>query len=500
MFKQHWNQLKMKEKFKGFYSPKSDQTDLVWNSPNTMFIFDANCLLNLYKCEPQTRDDIFAVMEAISGRSWFPFQTCFEYQRGRVTVINESIKKIKEIKDTLKKIGVNTENALSDNGVKIHLYTRLAAELKDFQETINKPLNDFINTKIDPRLDIAISISDRDIIRDRIDSIVQDRCGDKPTQEKITSLNDEGVLRYESLTPPGFNDAKKTATSQFAGVTFEDKYGDLYLWKEVLEKSSQEDIKNVILVTDDQKSDWWYIPEKRKPKGPLEQLQTEIYMNSNIDCFKLLTQSSFLEEAKIYLKDIKINDESVKEIQSIQIENRKYEIINKRGSLDFSIEEIQGEDFQFNVGSNQDKFTPLHNLRSRTADTKANNNKSKIPETYSPHFSEDNPDCEYLSYQYNLVIREFHKISDEINNMGLDIHLDIEYLVENKTLQISEKNLIARLKNAYTSLNKTIELLNINFSRGMTHNLDYIDYLISDSLRFVDACNNCITRLHKLYM
>lgn len=417
-----------------------------------------------------------------------------------MTVINDSIKKIKEIKDTLKRIGINTENALSDNGVKIHLYTRLAAELKDFQETINKPLNDFINTKIDPRLDIAISISDRDIIRDRIDIIVQDRCGDKPTQEKITSLNDEGVLRYESQTPPGFNDAKKTATSQFAGVTFEDKYGDLYLWKEVLEKSSQEDIKNVILVTDDQKSDWWYIPEKRKPKGPLEQLQTEIYMNSNIDCFKLLTQSSFLEEAKKYLKDIKINDESVKEIQSIQIENRKYETKKTWESLDFNIEEIQGDEFQFIVGSSQPHNTPHHNLRNRTTDKKADNNKSKISETYPPYLSEEKIDIEYLSSQYHFIIREFQKITDEINNIGLDIDLDLEYLVESKTSQKFERSLLIRLKNAYSSLTMIIDLLNINFSRGITHNIDYTAHLLSDSLRYVDVCNNSIIRLNKLYM
>ncbi|CAO97493.1 PIN-like domain-containing protein [Erwinia tasmaniensis] len=325
----------MKDKFKGFYSPKDDDIQKIWNSDKTLFIFDANCLLNLYKCEPQTRDDIFNVMENISDRSGFPFQTCFEYQRGRITVINESIKKLNDIKGSLKKIGTNTENALSDNGVKIHLYTRLAEELSKFQEEINKPLTDFIKNHIEPRLQSAISISEKDFIREKIDSIVLDKCGEAPDQEQINKINSEGEDRYRNFTPPGFNDEKKSSRSYYSGVFFEDKFGDLYLWKEVIEKSKSENVKNVVLISDDRKSDWWYIPEKNKPKGPLEALQTEIYKNSHIENFKLLNQSSFLYEAKKYRKGINIHEESVKEIQAIQSENHD-EFIKKYEASDLS--------------------------------------------------------------------------------------------------------------------------------------------------------------------
>jgi len=307
----------MKNKFKGFYTPKESINKSIWNDKHTVFVFDANCLLNLYRCESETREDIFSVMEKLSERSWFPFQTCFEYQRNRITVIADSVKNINAIKKTLAKITSQADNALSSHGVKKQLYSRLSDRLKEFKEKLNQPIEEFLNSELEPRIIAINEISKSDFIRTRIDKIVGDNCGDIPPQDEIDVINKEGNARYENEIPPGFEDRKKEGRSHYNGIYFTNKFGDLYLWKEIIEHSKNEFIKNVIFITDDHKPDWWFIPETNKPKGPLEALQTEIYTESGIENFKLVTQSTFLYEASKYLTDVNIKDSSVEEIEMI---------------------------------------------------------------------------------------------------------------------------------------------------------------------------------------
>ena len=91
----------VKSTFSGFYSTSNDTLQDIWNSGATLFVFDTNCLLNLYRCEDHTREDILNVMNELSDRIWIPFQVGLEYQRNRRTVIEESINSLKKIKEEL---------------------------------------------------------------------------------------------------------------------------------------------------------------------------------------------------------------------------------------------------------------------------------------------------------------------------------------------------------------------------------------------------------------
>ena len=59
--------------------------------------------------------------------------------------------------------------------------------------------------------------------------------------------------RYKKENPPGYKDAKKKD-----GIR---KYSDLIWWKEVIQYA-RKSRKNIVLVTDDVKEDWWTIDEK----------------------------------------------------------------------------------------------------------------------------------------------------------------------------------------------------------------------------------------------
>lgn len=304
----------MKSTFFGFYSIDEESLRNIWKSKSTLFVFDTNCLLNLYRCEDQTRDDILNVMKEIASRSWIPFQVGFEYQKNRRIVIEESINSLNKIQQELESIYKN--NILSSCGIKKHLYNSLSDEIQELQEKIKKPIDDYIQNKISPRIASKKSISELDIIRNRIDTIIQDKVGSAPTQEKINAINEEGKTRYANKQPPGFMDENKKESSFFAKVELQDKFGDLYLWKEIIEISKSEKIKNVIFICDDNKKDWWFI-QSGKTHGVLESLKTEICNESNIDNFKIINQLTFLHEAKNHLENISIQESSLKEVEEL---------------------------------------------------------------------------------------------------------------------------------------------------------------------------------------
>lgn len=304
----------MKSTFLGFYSTPTESAENIWLDDSTLFVFDTNCLLNLYRCEDHTREDILKVMDAIASRTWIPFQVGFEYQRNRRSVIEDSIKSLRNIKNELESI--YTKEILSSGGVKKHLYNSLSKELSNLQEKIKEPIEKYINEKITPRIESKKRISGHDIIRDRIDIITSNKVGEIPTQEQINKINALGEKRYENKIPPGFKDASKKSKSFFSGVEFQDKFGDLYLWREIVEKSKSDKIKNVIFICDDNKEDWWFL-HSGKTHGVLESLKTEICNEANLRNFKLINQLTFLHEAKNYLKDIEISESSLKEVEEL---------------------------------------------------------------------------------------------------------------------------------------------------------------------------------------
>ncbi|HHH2880931.1 TPA: PIN domain-containing protein [Enterobacter hormaechei subsp. hormaechei] len=313
----------MRMMYSGFYSTAEQTVAEIWSSDSTLFIFDTNCLLNLYRCEDHTREEILNVMRAIERRIWIPFQVGYEYQRNRHTVIQESITSLTKIQDGLQRI--YSENLLSPGGVKKHLYSALSDETSDLQLKLKETIEEFINNKITPRITSKKEISNHDSIRDEIDAIINNNVGELPTQERIDSINTEGNIRYDNKIPPGFKDAAKKTTSYYSGLTLQDKFGDLYIWKEIIERSKQEEVKNVIFVCDDTKEDWWF-EHAGRTHGPLESLKTEICKEANIENFRLVSQSTFLHDATKYLRNVDVSAASLKEVEGLSQNTREDDI------------------------------------------------------------------------------------------------------------------------------------------------------------------------------
>jgi hypothetical protein len=105
----------------------------------------------------------------------------------------------------------------------------------------------------------------------RVTELFAGRVGAKPTEERLAAIRKEGEDRYAKKIPPGFEDAKKSGDG--------DKFGDLIIWKEMIEKAKAEK-RPIIFVTDDGKSDWWHIHHGKK-LGPHPYLIEEFLAATN---------------------------------------------------------------------------------------------------------------------------------------------------------------------------------------------------------------------------
>jgi hypothetical protein len=329
----------MKNEFSGFYSPTDEQLNSAWHADDTLFVFDTNTLLNLYSYAEQTRNDFFKILDNIEAKIWIPHQVALEYQMRRLSIIRNE----KDIFSKINKHLVKIDDVLTKDFKQLSLDKRLPTlhtKTDKFHSDLKKLISSYRRsvTTLDNK---QPNVRSHDKIRDRIDELFTDKVGSKPTEQKwLDDLYKDGKVRYENKMPPGYKDANKSKQSnnkfQFSGLSFQREYGDLILWKQLLEHAKMnEGIKSVIFISDDAKEDWWYIIDAQGEKtiGPRAELRQEICEESDIDLFTILNTSDFLKSGKNLL-NIDVNEMSVTEALDTFSENlNKSEVISHNQAL-----------------------------------------------------------------------------------------------------------------------------------------------------------------------
>lgn len=294
----------MRNSFSGFYGISEDSIGTVFTSDNTIFIFDANILLTLYRCEEETRNRFFEIWGNIKEKCWFPHQVCLEYQRNRLKVVKDS-------RDALDKIPKKINNSISElktqifdgeHNQTISRYSNLKGELDALFNQVVNIINDFSESHINVRKNNIDYLNNHDVIRDKIDELTEGRIGAAPQQQSIIdNLNKIGKVRYKYKTRPGFDDSasKKDNFYSYDGINYDAEYGDYYVWSQILEYISGKPGSNVVYVSNDAKSDFYYKIEG-KIRGPNESLRTEIKKQGAAE-FLLQNIDTFLHHANTHL-------------------------------------------------------------------------------------------------------------------------------------------------------------------------------------------------------
>lgn len=307
----------MKNEFIGFYMPNEKELKAAWRSEKTKFIFDTNVLLKLYSYQPNTLSDFFSILKKLGDKIWIPHQVGLEFQNRRLDIKAKEKQKFSELEKQLDEI-LKVENKINQLFLKGR-FPNLDAATENLFNDIRKLVDGYKNT-LNQCNESQPNIRSHDSIREKIDDCFKGKVGSPFSQEDLEKIYEDGEKRYENKIPPGFKDSTKNPSTDYfyKGVEYKRKFGDLILWKQIIEKAKDENIKNVIFITDDEKEDWWYIAKENGDKaiGPLANLTHEIIENAKIDLFHMYNTSAFFQAAKEFTS-VEVQDVSIDEIRLI---------------------------------------------------------------------------------------------------------------------------------------------------------------------------------------
>lgn len=307
----------MKTSFSGYYPPSTEQYEQLWKE--AVIVLDTNVLLNLYRLPTTARDELLGVLELLKERLWIPHQVALEFQRRRLTVIaserkatEDALSATSELVDDIK---AKVEGLQIDKrGLGIESQP-LLAEL----EKANNQLLEAIKATHNAQLDISAS----DPVRQRLDELLENRVGTGPaSQAELDELISGGEDRFKEKIPPGFADVDKEknpneATFIFDHNKYQRKFGDLILWRQLIQHVKNSQIKTVLLITADRKEDWWW-REQGKTVGPHPELIREIFRDGGVDLFWMYSSVQFVEHANKY-STASVSNESVAEIKQVAL-------------------------------------------------------------------------------------------------------------------------------------------------------------------------------------
>lgn len=299
----------MKSEFAEYYRPSDADFDALWK--DSIIAFDASALLNLYFYSEPTAHTVLTVMGLLKDRLWLPHQAGLEYQRNRLGVLAKVAKGYHEAKKAL--LSIRSQ---------IHARS-LPPFLEDDLMQRYDSISDEIITAFEKAIGAEHTRSDSDTVRDQLDALFSARVGKGFTDKELATIFNDGRERYKSKTPPGYKDEKEKSGN--------DAYGDLVIWKELIEKCKA-DKKPAIFVTDDAKDDWWLIHDDRTI-GPRPELLREFAQATGQPCY-LYSSESFLRYADQHLT-AHIEPASLLELREASLRDRL--LTFERGFEDISL-------------------------------------------------------------------------------------------------------------------------------------------------------------------
>ncbi|MEY8819903.1 PIN-like domain-containing protein [Bacillus subtilis] len=296
----------MKNLFSGFYKLNQNELTELWE--NGLFVFDTNILLNPFRYQSSASDVLLHVFHKLKERTWIPYQVAMEYhfqvdeiiikQKSAYGSLIESLgKKVNQLEEAFKKQSLS------------HTNLKLSANLHDkYKQVIDELIQDLEKQQGEH--------PDLFPLKNYVLEIFTGRIGNPYSQKEIDDIYKEGEFRYSEKIPPGFEDLKqkKDQKKYFDGIHYQDVYGDLVMWNQIIDHA-KETGKDIIFISDDNKKDWIREVEGKKI-GPQPELIQEFHRNT---CRKIHFYSAykFLSDISNYITLDKTKEEIEAALESI---------------------------------------------------------------------------------------------------------------------------------------------------------------------------------------
>lgn len=291
---------------------------------NPIIIMDTNAWLDLYTFPPSLIKLIIDIIDENIDLFWLPNQVFIEFNRNvsqqRERALNRYTNSKKAtchiLNDAKNKINaemnklINKENTEA-NSIYLPVISELDNQIKFIKEKIDE-----VNVNYTSQTSIIDKNNDNDIILNLINKLHENSNAKAFTVMQLINIYEEGETRYKYNISPGYTDKGKKGLSESLSQYNMRKYGDLILWKEILNKIHDQKI-DLIFIQNEKKSDWWDQRESDKlPRILKEEFNQATLDNSN---FIMIDFEEFIYH---YGNKNNISDTSLKNILA-KLEYRK---------------------------------------------------------------------------------------------------------------------------------------------------------------------------------
>jgi PIN domain-containing protein len=178
----------MKKLFPGFYLPTEEDFSRLWNE--CMFVFDASMLLNIYRYSAETQKTFLTILERFKDRIWLPNQAVFEFSKNRSNVIEDQLKAYTDVEKMLDDIYLALEKQLGT--FKRHSSISIAEILAPVRSGLDGAKGALATNKEGHQ-----DLSAADPVGDKLEDLIEGRVGAPFSKEKLVSIYNDGVLRYQ---------------------------------------------------------------------------------------------------------------------------------------------------------------------------------------------------------------------------------------------------------------------------------------------------------------
>ena len=218
-----------------------------------IIIPDTNVLLNLYRYSPEFSEFGLQCLQEVIDSIYLPATVRIEFGKHCRAAFSDMEKRINNAgKNTEQQVAAARNKILSSCEPLERLHFPEVNVFRSELESLLNRLAQTANEFFEERRGLELSShywGGSDKVAELVKGIESyNHVFSAPSQEDIFTWCEEGQERYKKEIPPGFKDAKSKD-----GVR---KYGDLIIWKELLNFARTQS-KDIVFITDDVKADWW---------------------------------------------------------------------------------------------------------------------------------------------------------------------------------------------------------------------------------------------------
>ncbi|MFI6225027.1 PIN-like domain-containing protein [Nocardia salmonicida] len=267
---------------------------------------DTNVLLDLYRYNRATAEDLLTVLEAMRDRIFVPHQVVHEFWRNRQSVIGGLGSATKDARSALATNSRSTRDAIEGWAKrtamdKSALNGLLYETTKFFDDLQEKLAGEPSTANTDPAIG-------KDWLLTRLESLLAGAVGPSLPDAEWQSAVVEGRRRFDNSEPPGYKENEKQKSGLPEGVS-----GDYLVWKQLLVEGAAAK-KDLVLILADVKEDWWW-RDKSLVIGPRRELVAEYLKETGCQLF-FFTPSDLLQHSATL--GVGTSAESVDDIERVQ--------------------------------------------------------------------------------------------------------------------------------------------------------------------------------------